>query len=495
MRVYPDDDAVLAELKAGQGVLVYTELVADLDTPVSAMMKLGPEQQYQCLLESVEGGNTRGRFSVIALAPDLIWTTKDKKITITDGAGHVISEKSGDVLASLREMIATTTLHIPDHLPPMSAGLFGYFGYELISQMERIPVSNPSDLGIADSCLTRPSIVIIFDSLKDQMTIATPARPKIDDHPATVLKDAKARLGVVVEKLNAPLPQQEPTRAEKKLPEAQSSMSKSGFMDAVKHAIEYIKAGDIFQVVLSQRFSVPFTNTPFSLYRTLRRLNPSPFLIYFTMGDFALVGSSPEILVRLRDKKITIRPIAGTRPRGQTPAEDAALAEELLADVKERAEHLMLLDLGRNDTGRVAQPNTVRLVDHFAIERYSHVMHIASEVEGVIRDDCDAIDALKAGFPAGTVSGAPKIRAMEIIDELEPLQRGPYAGAIGYISAAGDMDTCIALRTAVVKDGVMHIQAGAGIVYDSDPEKEYEESINKAKALIRAATEAAQMPS
>jgi len=274
------------------------------------------------------------------------------------------------------------------------------------------------------------------------------------------------------------------------LPEYQSNMEKSKFLEMVDRAVEYIKAGDIFQVVLSQRFSIPFNLPAISLYRALRRLNPSPFLIYFNMGDMALVGSSPEILVRLRDEKVTIRPIAGTRPRGQTPEEDAALADELIADVKERAEHLMLLDLGRNDTGRVSKPGTVRLVDSFAIERYSHVMHIASEVQGDIRDGLDTVDALKAGFPAGTVSGAPKIRAMEIIDELEPSQRGPYAGAAGYISADGDMDTCIVLRTAIVKDNVMHIQAGAGIVYDSVPEMEFQETVNKAMAVIRAASEA-----
>ncbi len=274
------------------------------------------------------------------------------------------------------------------------------------------------------------------------------------------------------------------------MPEYQSNMEKSKFLEMVDRAVEYIKAGDIFQVVLSQRFSIPFNLPAISLYRALRRLNPSPFLIYFNMGDMALVGSSPEILVRLRDEKVTIRPIAGTRPRGQTPEEDAALADELIADVKERAEHLMLLDLGRNDTGRVSKPGTVRLVDSFAIERYSHVMHIASEVQGDIRDGLDTVDALKAGFPAGTVSGAPKIRAMEIIDELEPSQRGPYAGAAGYISADGDMDTCIVLRTAIVKDNVMHIQAGAGIVYDSVPEMEFQETVNKAMAVIRAASEA-----
>jgi len=332
--------------------------------------------------------------------------------------------------------------------------------------------------------------VVIFDRLKDQMLVCTPIRKSDGLSPEDAWDAAEKRLARTVDKLNTPLRAEEDLEVTGPLPEYQSNMDKPSFMEMVKKAVEYIKAGDIFQVVLSQRFSIPFELPAISLYRSLRRLNPSPFLIYFNMGDMALVGSSPEILVRLRDEKVTIRPIAGTRPRGKTPEEDVALADELIVDVKERAEHLMLLDLGRNDTGRVSKPGTVRLVDSFAIERYSHVMHIASEVQGTIREGLDTVDALKAGFPAGTVSGAPKIRAMEIIDELEPSQRGPYAGAAGYISADGDMDTCIVLRTAIVKDGMMHIQAGAGIVYDSVPEMEFQETVNKAMALIRAASEA-----
>ena len=395
-----------------------------------------------------------------------------------------------DPFQSLRQLIDDSRVDVPEELPAMAAGVFGYFGYEMVHHMDDIPISNPALIDVDTSRLMRPTIVVIFDRLKDQMLVCTPIRKSDGLSPEDAWDAAEKRLARTVDKLNTPLRAEEDLEVTGPLPEYQSNMDKPSFMEMVKKAVEYIKAGDIFQVVLSQRFSIPFELPAISLYRSLRRLNPSPFLIYFNMGDMALVGSSPEILVRLRDEKVTIRPIAGTRPRGKTPEEDVALADELIADVKERAEHLMLLDLGRNDTGRVSKPGTVRLVDSFAIERYSHVMHIASEVQGTIREGLDTVDALKAGFPAGTVSGAPKIRAMEIIDELEPSQRGPYAGAAGYISADGDMDTCIVLRTAIVKDGMMHIQAGAGIVYDSVPEMEFQETVNKAMALIRAASEA-----
>lgn len=491
IRITPGRDDIASTLEAtGKGTLVYTKLVADLETPVSAMIKLGANRPYSCLLESVEGGNTWGRFSVIAIDPDLLWTCDANAAWRMTPDGETIGAVEQDTFASLRQLIADTEIHIPEGLPPMAAGLFGYFGYEMIQHMERLPVSNPDLLNAPQSMLMRPSIVVIFDRLKDEMLIGTPLRKNPDQSAEQAWDEAETRLTRTVNILNTPLDQQESHETTGPLPEYTSNMPKPSFMEMVSKAVEYIKAGDIFQVVLSQRFSVPFKLPAISLYRSLRRLNPSPFLILFNMGDLALVGSSPEILVRLRDGNVTIRPIAGTRPRGATQDQDQALAKELLADIKERAEHLMLLDLGRNDTGRVSKAGTVRVVDSFAIERYSHVMHIASEVQGEIRDSLDAVDALKAGFPAGTVSGAPKIRAMEIIDELEPCQRGPYAGAAGYISANGDMDTCIILRTAILKDGFMHAQAGAGIVYDSVPEMEFQETENKAMALIRAAVEA-----
>ena len=494
MRMMPDLDSIKSHLAAGKTTLMHTELVADLETPVSIMLKLGINSPYHCLLESVEGGNVRGRFSVIALDPDLIWTVQGEHITTHDGNGNLIAEEQGHAFDHLRQLIADSAVDIPDDLPPMSAGLFGYFGYEMIRYMENVPNSNPDELNTPTSCLMRPSVVVIIDRLKDSMRIITPIRPDSHhgDHDAAI-SDASARLKGIVDKLGAALPSRAKPDHQQPLPEVTANMKKSSYLDMVKKAIDYIKAGDIFQVVLSQRFSVPFFKHPFTLYRSLRRLNPSPFLIYFNMGGLSLVGSSPEILVRLREGKVTIRPIAGTRPRGKTPEEDQELANDLLSDAKERAEHLMLLDLGRNDVGRVSKPSTVKVVDHFNIERYSHVMHIASEVQGEVRDECDAIDALKAGFPAGTLTGAPKIRAMEIIDELEPTQRGPYGGAAGYISGNGDMDTCIVLRTALIKDDMLHIQAGAGVVYDSIDENEFQECVNKAMAVIRAAAEAVEM--
>ena len=498
MQITPTRDEIGIILKEirdrnGHGTIAYTQLVADLETPVSALLKLGAETPYSCLLESVEGGNQRGRFSVIAIAPDLLWSCDHEKAWCSRPDGTKLGKDNTDVFQSLRDVIDISKLDIPDELPPMAAGLFGYFGYEMVRHIDDIPMNNDRDIDVNMSTLMRPSIVIVFDRLKDQMLVCTPIRHDDNMSPEEAWDAAEARLANTVDKLNAPLTHETHVESHGPLPEYKSNMEKSYFMDMVAKAVEYIKAGDIFQVVLSQRFSVPFKLPAISLYRALRRLNPSPFLIYFNMGELSLVGSSPEILVRLRDENVTIRPIAGTRPRGKTPEEDADYANELIADPKERAEHLMLLDLGRNDTGRVSKPGTVRLVNSFNIEHYSHVMHIASEVQGKIRPELDTVDALCAGFPAGTVSGAPKIRAMEIIDELEPIQRGPYAGAAGYISADGDMDTCIVLRTAVVKDGMMHIQAGAGIVYDSVPEMEFQETVNKAMAVIRAAAEANNM--
>ncbi|MEE8535179.1 MAG: chorismate-binding protein, partial [Kiloniellales bacterium] len=350
---------------------------------------------------------------------------------------------------------------------------------------------NPDVLGVPDGMFLRPTVMAVFDRFEDRMTLFTPVWPRPGVSARTAFESAGARLAEVVARFERPLPAR---RAAPEVgsspPTVQSNMTREAFCRMVERAKDYILAGDIFQVVPSQRFQVPFPLPPLSLYRALRRLNPSPFLFFLDLDGFSIVGSSPEILVRLRGTRVTIRPLAGTRPRGKTPAEDDALAEELLADPKERAEHLMLLDLGRNDVGRVASVGSVQVTQEFNIERYSHVMHIVSNVEGELDPAFDALGALFAGFPAGTVSGAPKVRAMEIIEELEPERRGIYAGSIGYFGAGGDMDTCIALRTAVVKDGVIYVQAGSGIVADSDPETEYQESLNKAQALFRAAEEA-----
>jgi anthranilate synthase component 1 len=479
----------------GTAQVVSTRLIADLETPVSAYLKLAREGAMSFLFESVEGGAVRGRYSMIGVAPDLVWrahgTRAERNATPASDPAVFVADTL-PALASLRDLIATSAIDLPADLPPMAAGVFGYMGYDTIRLVEHLPNVNPDALGVPDGIMIRPTIMVIFDAVKDEMTVVTPVRPEAGVSAQAAYAAARARLAAIVSSLDSPLAHASPraARAALTVPEAVSNTTAAQFADMVGKAKEYISAGDIFQVVLSQRFSAPFTLPPFSLYRALRRTNPSPFLFHLDFGTFALVGSSPEILVRVRDGAVTIRPIAGTARRGATLDEDQALAAALLADPKERSEHLMLLDLGRNDVGRVATPGTIRVTDQFVIERYSHVMHIVSNVEGRLDPAYDPVDALMAGFPAGTVSGAPKVRAMEIIDELERAKRGPYAGCVGYFSADGEMDTAIVLRTAIVKDGMMHIQAGAGVVTDSIAENEQQECINKAKALVRAAEEA-----
>jgi anthranilate synthase component 1 len=458
------------------------------------MLKLADGRPNSFLLESVEGGAVRGRYSFIGLKPDLIWRCRGDTAEINRRArvdAQAFEPCPGHALESLRALVKECRIDIPEGLPPMASGLFGYLSYDTVRLMERLPDANPDVLKLPDSIFLRPTVIAVFDNVEDLVTVVTPVWPQPGTSARAAYNQACERLGDTVADFERNLPHSRDGVADlTELPEPQSNMSRAAFHEMVRKAREYIIAGDIFQVVLSQRFSVPFRLPPFSLYRALRRVNPSPFLFFLDFGGFAVVGSSPEILVRLRDDTVTIRPIAGTRRRGASLAEDQALAAELLADPKELAEHLMLLDLGRNDVGRVAEIGSVKVTDQMMIEYYSHVMHIVSNVEGRIAPEHDAMDALIAGFPAGTVSGAPKIRAMEIIDELETERRGIYAGAIGYFSANGAMDTCIALRTAVVKDGVMYVQAGGGVVYDSDPEAEFQESCNKARALIRAAQEA-----
>ena len=464
------------------------------------MLKLCRERPMSFLLESVEGGAVRGRYSIIGTAPDVIWRARGNEAEINRVASthpERFEPMPGGTLAALRALLAESRIALPDDLPPMAAGVFGYMSYDTIRLVEHLPASNPDPFGLPDAILIRPTIILIFDAVRDEMTVVTTDFPKPGLTAREAYAAAAARLAEAVERLEGELPHgalAEAPSAQPALPA--SNTSAAAYMGMVRKAKDYIAAGDIFQVVLSQRFSVPFTLPPFSLYRALRRLNPSPFLYHLDFGSFAIVGSSPEILVRVRDDEVTIRPIAGTRPRGRTPAEDREMAAELLADEKERAEHLMLLDLGRNDVGRVAEIGSIKVTDSFFLEHYSHVMHIVSNVTGKLdRQRHDAIDALMAGFPAGTVSGAPKVRAMQIIDELEKDKRGPYAGCVGYFSADGEMDTCIVLRTAVVKDGVMHVQAGAGIVADSAPDMEQSECQSKAAALFRAAEEAIRFAS
>ncbi len=494
MTVKPSFDEFAKGYEAGKAQLVWTSLVSDLETPVSAMLKLADGRPNSFLFESVEGGAVRGRYSFIGMKPDLIWRCRGDKAEINRRArsdADAFEPVPGGALASLRALVEECKLDAPPHLPPMAAGLFGYMGYDMVRLMEKLPDNNPDLLGTPDGIFLRPTIIAIFDNIEDAVTVVTPAWPAQGTDARAAYDQACARLADVVADFERSSPhRREPVLDSADVPEPSSNVTPAQFHEMVRKGKEYIFAGDIFQVVLSQRFAVPFKLPPFALYRALRRLNPSPFLLFLNFGDFAVVGSSPEILVRVRDGEVNIRPLAGTRKRGATPAEDRALEEELLADPKERAEHLMLLDLGRNDVGRVAKVGTVRVTEQFEIERYSHVMHISSNVVGELDPKYDALDALAGGFPAGTVSGAPKIRAMEIIDELETVRRGIYAGAVGYFSANGSMDTCIALRTAVVKDGVMYVQAGGGVVADSDPEAEYQECRNKARALVRAAEEA-----
>ncbi|MCH8917668.1 MAG: anthranilate synthase component I [Proteobacteria bacterium] len=480
---------------AGRPQLVWTRLVADLETPVSAFLKLAHGEPMSFLFESVEGGATRGRYSFIGLKPDLIWRCRGAAAEINRNAiedADAFTPEAEETLASLASLLAECAMDTPPELPPMAAGLFGYMGYDMVRLIERLPDDNPDTLGVPDGIFLRPTVIAIFDNIEDVVMLITPVWPD-DRRGAQKAYDAAAvRLGEMVDAFAAPLDHAllNPPPGEAPAPVPVSNTTREAYHAMVRRAKEYILAGDIFQVVPSQRFSVPFTLPPFTLYRSLRRLNPSPFLFFLDFGAFSVVGSSPEILVRLRAGTVTIRPIAGTRPRGADAAEDQRLEDDLLADPKEIAEHLMLLDLGRNDVGRVSKIGSVHVTEQMKIERYSHVMHIVSNVEGEISDGLSALDALGAGFPAGTVSGAPKVRAMEIIDELECTRRGIYGGSVGYFAANGSMDHCIALRTAVVKDGTIFVQAGGGVVADSDPEAEYQESCNKAQALIRAAEEA-----
>ena len=509
MTIEPVYPAFEQAYQAGAPQLVWTRLIDDLETPVSAYLKIGHGRPYAFLFESVEGGAFRARYSIITLNPDLVWRCRGDRAEIAEGAdiaaGRFVAQKGG-ALDSLRDLVAASRIERPQTLPPPSAGLFGAIGYDMIRLVERLPDINPDPLGLPDGVMTRPSIVAIFDAIAQEIILVTPVRP--GGASAREAYDAAlARIAAVRADMSRPTP---PLKGDG-VPEPDAFTSPVGrqrYGEIVEQAKAYIRAGDIFQVVPSHRLRSPFTRDPFALYRSLRRTNPSPFLFYLNFGDFQLAGSSPEILVRLRDGKITVRPLAGTRPRGATPAEDAALEADLIADPKERAEHLMLLDLGRNDVGRVAMlkerganeaPQVpkgrrgtprVRVTASFLVERYSHVMHLVSNVEGDAPDGLDPVDVVMAALPAGTLSGAPKVRAMQIIDELEIEKRGiGYAGGVGYFGCDGSVDTCIVLRTALFKDGVMYVQAGGGVVADSDPDAEYEETLHKAKALRQAAVE------
>jgi anthranilate synthase component 1 len=500
------DDEAIAALAAGRPALVWRRQIADTETPVSAALKLIEPGRGDYLLESVEGGRTRGRHSMIGLAPDLVFRAHGRDAAInaawlTDRDAFLPCAE--DSLAALRALVGRCRMDVPEGLPRALACLVGYFAYETVGLVEDLPRPAPNPLDLPDMLFVRPTLVLLFDRLTDELFWVAPVWPDT----GVSVADAVERIAAAQTRLAGSIPLGAPAKAGASGSKRNTSpaplrpspehgvdlepvLPPGRYGEMVAAAKDYIAAGDIFQVVLAQRFTRAFPLPPFDLYRALRRINPSPFLYFLDLPGFALIGSSPEILVRARDGEVTIRPIAGTRPRGRTDAEDAARREELLADPKERAEHLMLLDLGRNDVGRVAEPGSVRVTESYNVELYSHVMHIVSNVTGRLDPAKDAIDALLGGFPAGTVSGAPKVRACEIIAELEPETRGAYAGGVGYFSPDGSMDSCIVLRTAVVKDGTMHVQAGAGIVADSDPASEQRECEAKAGALFAAAREA-----
>jgi anthranilate synthase component I len=462
------------------------------------MLKLGAAESGAFLLESVEGGQVRGRYSLLGLDPDLVWrahgdTSEINRRWRTDRTAFV--PVAGGALAALRGLVAEACAAVLAGLPPALACLVGYIGYEAVRLVEpSVPANAASPLGLPDMVFVRPTLLLVFDRLRDELFIVAPVFP---GDPLTAPAAYAAAHAAAVERIETaqarlaqPLPARAPAAATLPDGAAVPNIGAARYAAMVARAKDYILAGDVFQVVLAQRFSVDFPLPPFDLYRALRRINPSPFLYFLDLPGFAIVGSSPEILVRVRDGDITIRPIAGTRPRGRDAVEDAQNRAALLADAKEQAEHLMLLDLGRHDAGRVSLPGTVTVTDRAGVEFYSHVMHIVSNVRGRLDPRHDAIDALLAGFPAGTVSGAPKVRAMQVIAELEPEARGAYAGGVGYFSPDGTMDSCIVLRTAVIKAGVMHVQAGAGIVADSVADYEQRECEAKAGALIAAAREA-----
>ena len=467
-------------------VPVYREILADLETPVTAYMKVARNQPYSFLLESVERADKIGRYSFIGANPATVFRSKGSKIAITR-EGRIGEYESEDPLGELRTLMAAYQPVAVEGIPKFHGGAVGYMSYDQVRFFEKLPDTNPDDLALPDLYFMITDTILIFDHFNNSLKIVSnvhvrgsvdaaynEAVRKIDDLSRTLRKP----LVVTTERVHSGDVDETPT----------SNFSREAFCDAVRKAKEYICAGDIFQVVLSQRFAREIHASPINLYRALRSINPSPYMTLVQYPDVTLVGSSPEVMTQVKGDRCMVRPIAGTRPRGRTHDEDLDLEKDLLADEKERAEHIMLVDLGRNDVGRVSKPGSVAPTPScmMVVERYSHVMHIVSEVAGALKEGEDAFSALAATFPMGTVSGAPKIRAMEIIDQLEPVRRGPYAGGCGYISFSGDMDTCIIIRTVIVKDGVAYLQAGAGIVYDSDPDREYDETVNKAKALFRA---------
>jgi len=484
--IHPTIESFRQVAKPGALVPVYREILADLETPVSAYLRIARNQHCAFLLESVERADQVGRYSFLGANPSVIFRSKGKKVTITRN-GIESSYDSKNPLNDLRDLMAAYKPVSVPGIPEFHGGAVGYMSYDQVRFFEALPDNNPDELDLPDLYFMITDTILIFDHVENIIKIVSNAH--IQGSVDAAYNDAVRKIDDLERALRKPLVvTTERVHTGEVDAEIKSNFTREEFCNAVRTAKEYIRAGDIFQVVLSQRFEREVYASPINLYRALRRINPSPYMTLIQYPEFALVGSSPEVMTQVRDGKCRVRPIAGTRPRGATPEDDAALEKDLMSDEKELAEHIMLVDLGRNDVGRVSKAGTVAPLPSrtMVVERYSHVMHIVSEVEGTLNEGEDAYTALAATFPMGTVSGAPKIRAMEIIDELENVRRGPYAGGAGYISFSGDMDTCIIIRTMVVKNNKAYLQAGAGIVYDSDPDREFEETVNKAKALFRA---------
>ena len=486
MACFPTYEKFCEIADAYDAVPVSRRLLSDSLTPVSAFRRID-NGGTACLFESVIGGENVGRYSFLAVNPQVEVDSKDRTVTIKDSGNHE-SFESENPLEEIRARINQFKVAQFEGMPPFTGGAVGYAGYDVVRYVEDLPHAPDDDRNLPDMSFAFYDRMLVFDHITKTINVLALAWTRRHGSLRAAYDDANRRIDEMIDLLNRPddlscLDANLPTG---NVPDFKSNFTQAQFEQAVRDCIEYIRAGDIFQVVLSQRLQLKIDCNPFEIYRSLRVMNPSPFMFYLRSGDTTLVGSSPEIMCRVVNNEMTVRPLAGTRRRGKTPQEDLELERELLADEKERAEHVMLVDLGRNDVGRVAQYGSIELPDVMVVERYSHVMHISSTVTGQLKEDADAFDALMASLPAGTVSGAPKVRAMEIIDEFEPHRRGPYAGAVGYIDYSNNMDTCIALRTMVVKDNVAYVQAGAGIVADSDPTSEYEETLNKARGLLRA---------
>ncbi len=480
----PDFTTFLAHASEGNLIPVYREIMADLDTPVSAFKKID-DGRYAFLLESIEGGEKWARYTFLGSSPSTVIRSRGTTVEMINGDGGISTVTIDDPLGFVRDTLAVYKPVEIEGLPRFFGGAVGYLGYDMVRHFERLPELNEPVIGAYDSYFVLTDTIVIFDSMRQKIKVVSNAHLDGDTTPEAAYAEAKAKIDALIAKLKAPLPATAPP---KKLPPVafESNVTRDEFEQAVLSCKEYVKAGDIIQVVLSQRFSGALSVDPLDLYRVLRTLNPSPYMFFLRMDDTLVVGASPEVMVRKEGNRAELRPIAGTRPRGKDREDDDRLAEDLLADPKERAEHVMLVDLGRNDLGRVCKTGTVKVTELMVIERYSHVMHIVSNVQGELEAGKDAFDVVRATFPAGTLSGAPKVRAMEIIEELEPVRREIYGGAVGYFSFSGNMDLAIAIRTLVIKDGKVHLQAGAGIVADSDPASEYQETVNKAMAVVKA---------